>query len=191
MYHDLVFEAAEAIFAEKGFDAATMQDVASEAGVSLNTLYSVFPGKNELYQEIRSTRQQEFEAAMGVPLETIEDPVAALEAGVRAYVDFLVDHPEFLQLHLREGQAWAVRSAEEPSEGLDRFAQVIERGMSAGVFHQGDPQMMALVGIAIIQVWLGRMAEQGDEDRERIANEILEQLRRVYCIGQGGRRAAA
>src|SRR5262249_13217196 len=48
MYHDLIFECAERVFAEKGFDESTMQDVAAEAGISLKTLYATFPGKNEI-----------------------------------------------------------------------------------------------------------------------------------------------
>jgi AcrR family transcriptional regulator len=46
MYHDLIFECAERVFAEKGFDESTMQDVASEAGISLKTLYATFPGQD-------------------------------------------------------------------------------------------------------------------------------------------------
>ena len=62
MYHDLVFEAAECVFGEKGFDHATMQDVASEAGISLKTLYAAFPGKQDLYEEIQLVRGAAFVA---------------------------------------------------------------------------------------------------------------------------------
>ena len=60
MYHDLIFECAERVFAEKGFDESTMQDVASEAGISLKTLYATFPGKNEIYTEIQAVRGMAF-----------------------------------------------------------------------------------------------------------------------------------
>ena len=56
MYHDLIFESAEHVFAEKGFDDAIMQEIAAEAGVSLKTLYATFPGKRELYDEIQAVR---------------------------------------------------------------------------------------------------------------------------------------
>src|SRR4029450_326972 len=60
MYHDLIFECAERVFSERGFDECTMQDVASEAGISLKTLYATFPGKNEIYAEIQAVRGMAF-----------------------------------------------------------------------------------------------------------------------------------
>lgn len=40
-----VLEAAEALFAERGYAAATMQAIASQAGIALPTVYLHFPGK--------------------------------------------------------------------------------------------------------------------------------------------------
>ena len=56
MYHDLVFDCAERVFAEEGFAESTMQDLAAEAGISLKTLYATFPGKDEIYREILAVR---------------------------------------------------------------------------------------------------------------------------------------
>ncbi len=56
MYHELVFECAERVFAEEGFAESTMQDLAAEAGISLKTLYATFPGKDEIYREILAKR---------------------------------------------------------------------------------------------------------------------------------------
>ena len=56
MYRDLVEEAAEHVFAQKGFDDATMQEIAAEAGVSLKTLYATVPGKHELYEAVVEAR---------------------------------------------------------------------------------------------------------------------------------------
>ena len=56
MYHELVFESAERVFAEEGFYTATMQDLANEAGISLKTLYATFEGKDDIYREILRVR---------------------------------------------------------------------------------------------------------------------------------------
>ena len=89
MYHDLIFECAERVFAEKGFDECTMQDVASEAGISLKTLYATFPGKNEIYAEIQAVRGVAFlESVRGGTAEGTA--LDKLERGLRAFVSFLV-----------------------------------------------------------------------------------------------------
>src|SRR6185436_9218133 len=106
MYHDLIFECAERVFAEKGFDECTMQDVAAEAGISLKTLYTAFPGKNEIYAEIQAVRGMAF-------LERVQSAnqgsaFEKFEAGLRAFVTFLIDHDAYRQILLREGQAWGL-----------------------------------------------------------------------------------
>ena len=59
MYQDLIFESAETVFGEHGFENATMQQIASEAGVSLKTVYGSFPGKQDLYEAIMILRGRE------------------------------------------------------------------------------------------------------------------------------------
>ena len=44
--------AAKRVFVEKGFDRATMEDIAREAELSAGTLYLYFKNKNELYASL-------------------------------------------------------------------------------------------------------------------------------------------
>ena len=76
MYRSVISEAAEAVFAEKGFADARMSDVALEAGISLKTLYQTFAGKAELFDEIRNLRIEQVISATaavrdGPPLEVM------------------------------------------------------------------------------------------------------------------------
>ncbi len=199
MYRDLVFESAEHLFAEKGFEDATMQEIAAEAGISLKTLYAHFPGKNELYAEIQEVRGSEFVAQVSEAHAAGGSGLDALARGVRAYVDFLVAHPAFLKIHLRERQAWGLRAKEVGAGllGLSGFVGVIERGIAEGTFYEGDPDLMARMGIALIQVPLGDWTDGiGEEDAESVAEVILVALRRLLCRpeaspgARGGRRAA-
>ena len=185
MYHDLVFESAEHVFAEKGFDDATMQEIASEAEISLKTLYATFPGKAELYLEIQSVRGRKFleynqQAAAGA-----QSAIERLTLGVRAYVDFLLEHEDFLRIHLREGKAWGLgppyADAEGWQAGVEHFAATLRQGMQEGIFHEGNAELMAMSGIAVMQVHLARIAARpAGADAISLAEEILVQLRRMY-----------
>ena len=44
-----ILQAARTIFARKGFHAATVDDIAAEAGVSKGTVYLYYPSKNDVY----------------------------------------------------------------------------------------------------------------------------------------------
>src|SRR6266850_116888 len=149
MYHDLIFDCAERVFAEKGFDECTMQDVASEAGISLKTL----------------------------------------EAGLRAFVSFLVEHDAYRRILLREGHAWGLDPTTENTRenwraGVSHVAAVLRQGMDEGVFHHGDPELLAACVTAVMQVQLaGRLFRAGNQpDAEDIASGTLVVLRRMLCV---------
>ena len=51
--------AARDVFADQGYHAAAMDDIAERAGVSKPVLYQHFPGKLELYQALLTTYAEE------------------------------------------------------------------------------------------------------------------------------------
>jgi AcrR family transcriptional regulator len=51
-----ILEAAESVFAERGFGGATMSEIASRAGYSAGNLYNVFENKEALFAEVLTTR---------------------------------------------------------------------------------------------------------------------------------------
>ncbi len=49
-------DAALTVFSKKGYAAATMDAIAAQAGLTKPTLYSYFPGKDELFRQMMLTR---------------------------------------------------------------------------------------------------------------------------------------
>lgn len=191
MYRQLVFEAAEHVFARKGFEATTMQDLAAEAGISLKTLYAAFPGKQEIFLRIHEERVGAFVQRIADALGAAGSPLERLERGVRAYLDFLLAHPDYLRIHLRERTAWgllpegaagAAGAQDWWRAGRGAFAEVLRQGMAQGIFHEGDAELMASMGIAVMQVQLARLADApGRIDAAAASAEVLLQLRRLLC----------
>lgn len=196
MYRDLVFECAEKLFADRGFERSTMQDVAAAAGISLKTLYATFPGKNEIYAEIVRVRGLGFlEAVSGAAVQG-GSALGRLEAGARAFVAYLVEHEPFRRILLREGRAWGLNpSVEETRDawraGIDHVAGTLRQGMAEGVFHPDDPELLAGTVQAMLQVQLaGRIDRaEGEPDADAIADAILVLLRRMLCRDPGQRGA--
>ncbi len=54
-----IYQSALDLFRTKGFDATTMRDIASEAGVALGAAYYYFPGKEAIIQSYYETVQAE------------------------------------------------------------------------------------------------------------------------------------
>ncbi|EOD66160.1 TetR/AcrR family transcriptional regulator [Amycolatopsis vancoresmycina] len=87
-----VLEAAEALFAERGVDAVTMDDVAGAAGVGKGTLYRRFGDKGGLAMALLGERERELQERILTgppPLGPGADPADRLGAFVEAYLDLL------------------------------------------------------------------------------------------------------
>jgi AcrR family transcriptional regulator len=54
-----LLQAAAAIFAEVGFEAATMRDIAERAGASIGSLYQFFPNKDVVARAVKTQYCQE------------------------------------------------------------------------------------------------------------------------------------
>ena len=122
LYRSLVCEAAERVFAAEGFAGARVEEIAREAGVSVGTIYRVFPGKkDEIYRAIQERRGTELigrTRAIGTAAwERRHDLLDAMLAGLAALVEYFMAHPDYLKVVLREERA-------------DAAAEAVERGQA-------------------------------------------------------------
>ncbi len=95
---------AEALFAEKGFHAASMRDIASAAGVSVAGLYYYLPSKQTaLYLVCNRT----FDDLDAVTRESgsIREPRRALYTFVRGHLRYMVDNHRAYRVLLRDMEA--------------------------------------------------------------------------------------
>ena len=69
-----ILEAAIKVFAEKGFHAATIKDVAAEAGVADGTIYNYFANKTALLMGILAPESDEVQASAATPPPPSNDP---------------------------------------------------------------------------------------------------------------------
>ncbi len=167
VYRQAVLEAGEEVFAERGFDATKVQDVAARADLSMGTIYSVFPGgKAELYTALLEARGQELLAVAREVVERDLPPRDALHALIDVYVGYFVDHPDFLRMHLRSGVSWALGPAIGNATQVQYWqdihtlqADLFRGGVAAGAFVDEDAGYLAKLFSVMDQVlladWVG------------------------------------
>lgn len=168
VYRTALLEAAELTFAEQGYEAAKVTDIAARAGLSLATLYKLFPGKADLHQAVHQLRTSEIlrDSLDGLPQG--EGALALLEHGVLAYVRYQLANPGYLRLTLREGATWTMRQSMHLPEQLDAWdqgfamaEQTFAAGVAAGEFVDEPPALHARHMIALLQVLLGVWLDDG------------------------------
>lgn len=90
--YDQVLTGARVVFLRDGFEGASVDDIAREAGVSKATLYSYFPDKRLLFMEVAKAecRRQADEAVELIDL-TAPPPVVLTAAATRMVAFFMSD----------------------------------------------------------------------------------------------------
>ena len=84
-----MLDAAHALFAERGYAAVTMDDVAAAVGVTKPLLYNYWGNKERLFL---ASMERSAEALFAVVLEAVRhehDPGGSARAGVRAFFGFV------------------------------------------------------------------------------------------------------
>jgi AcrR family transcriptional regulator len=188
VYRQHIFEAAEQVFADRGFEAAKVQEISKLAGLSMGTIYAIFPGKNELYRAILEERGRELLGLVRQVAERHARPAEALDALIELYVGYLVAHPGFLRMHLRSGTSWAL----SPAPGTDAQvrhwqdiqalqAEIFRRGIAEGVFVEEDPAYLARMFSVMDQVLLADWVAKGmTADRPALVRRLREQVARSF-----------
>jgi AcrR family transcriptional regulator len=189
MYHDLIFEAAESVFGRNGYERASMQQIAEEAGVSLKTVYATFESKQELFEDITDIRATAFYESITLAIEGDDDPRDRLARAALAYTAYLFEHEEWLRIHLHGRIAWAFRPKDPKVAarwdlGRETFSNLLRDGMECSVFYAGDPDELALLVQTIMQVIVGRSLQQGETDAQVVADAIVLHVGRM--LGGGG-----
>ncbi len=77
--------AAKQIFVEKGFDRATMDDVAAASGLSVGSIYNYFPNKDELIRVSIDTANREETEALFAETQAAGSIAERLERAFRGW----------------------------------------------------------------------------------------------------------
>ena len=186
LYRGIILDAAEGIFAEHGFGAAKMQDVASLAKVSTSTVYGLYEGKDALFDAVHARRGLQLLAAIREQPAAQAEPLERLLGGVAAYATYLMEHPDYLPM-LSHVNAWAdvallesQGQVDTSQRGMTLVTRAFERGIAAGVFFADDPRLMTRLMHAAHQVRLLDWLSQG---MTLAPSEVVRRMQReLVCM---------
>jgi AcrR family transcriptional regulator len=190
VYRQHILDAAEEVFAERGFEAAKLQDISTRASLSMGTIYAIFPGKTELFTAILEARGAEVLDLVRAAARADGSPRAALDRLIDGYITYFVEHPAFLRMHLRSGSSWALGPALATAGQIQVWqdihevhADIFRRGVAAGDFVAEDPDYMAKLFTVMDQVLLSEWVAGGMKaGREQLAERLRAQVSRSFLL---------
>ena len=169
-----VLELAEALFAERGYGGASMDELARRAGVTKPVVYELFGSKEGLFGACVDRSIERLAAEIAAAVRAQDEPEARLRAGGLAFIRFAAGNRVAWDLMSMGGrfaeQARAVRSSQ---------AELI-RGLMAEMAAEGtDPRELEVAAHAVNAAYEGVahwMWEHPDVPIEQIADWIADLL---------------
>ncbi|MDV5825428.1 TetR/AcrR family transcriptional regulator [Sphingobium naphthae] len=144
-----IVEAALELFAERGFGATRMEDVARRAGVAKGTLFVYFPTKQDLFRAVARTITAGNLERLQAIASNLERPIVEVIPALLAHAAIIAETrvPSLIRLLISESRLFPdlarVWHDEVVSNVLGLLTSAIERAQERGELHDGDPQLIA------------------------------------------------
>ena len=147
-----VRQTALRLFAEHGYAAVSMRQIAGEVGVQAGALYNYTPDKQSLLFDLMQAHMVELMAAM--PQDSSLAPIDQLEAFVRFHITFHHDRPDAVFIAYME-----LRNLSEPNFAViedmrrsyeERLRAILTAGQGTGAWDVADAQIASFGVIAML-----------------------------------------
>lgn len=189
---DAILQAALRVFAEHGFEAARLDDVAARAGVAKGTLYLYFRDKTALFEEIIRNAASPLIARFETMSEVPDVPTPILLEGL--FMTFVkevlgTERKLVLRLVIAEGPRFPAIAKfyheEIVSRGLRLISRIIARGVARGEIASGHlaefPQLV-MAPLLVAVIWDGLFQKQAPLDLQALLKAHLTTI-----VGTGQR----
>ena len=148
----LILDHALALFTDKGYEGASMDDIARAVGIRKASLYAHFDGKESIFRALFDDILAEYERYIhGLTRLSDETAPEALERVFLSFIDYCCDNPKmyfwdryfyyppaFLRDYIRE------KTLETERLFLERIRLLMEQGAGNGEIRGGDTEGMTL-----------------------------------------------
>jgi len=142
----LILDAARKVFLEKGYNQASMRNIAEEVEYSPGTIYLYFKDKDEIFHALHEEGFRKMLEKMQ-PLEHVPDPFERLKAMGRVYLEFARNNKDIYDLmfiiqapikHEEVTEKWKMGQST-----LDYLKNVIRECQKKGHFKNQDVEYLS------------------------------------------------
>jgi len=185
---DRIMDAALRIFAEKGFQNATISEISKEAGVSEATIYEYFGTKEELLFAIPEKVSNESFEETERALPYIKGVEGRIRASLLAYVRLYQSNPDYSALVLlqlmsnkRFRQTPAHAAIRQSSHAL---LNIIQEGIEDGTFKKNlNAYLIRSIFLGAIEHLFIHWHMQGMPHRETCITDMLDPIIEIVMDG--------
>lgn len=179
----MIQAAAAEVFAARGYDGASIDEIVRRAGVSAPVLYDHFASKADLYRCLLEGTRDEFFEVWRSNLATDEPEASQFARAVNAWAAYVETHPDASKIYFHE------TTGDPQIRAIHRDVQARMRIALAGIIGQrrAAPNVAGVAGAQVLEmaaeviraglaglaVWWG---EHPDVPRERIVATAVDEI---------------
>jgi AcrR family transcriptional regulator len=147
-----ILDAAEELFATRGFAATTTKQIGARSGHNTALIYYYFDSKASLYSHVLDRIFDDLRRESGARMAPDSSPEDVIRAVVAGQVAVLSVRPHLPQLMAREILDWQAANAESAVRVMagtlfDRLGRAIEHGQREGRFRAGLDVRFAAISV--------------------------------------------
>ncbi len=184
---EMVYQSAVEVISREGFHNATVEKIASSAGVAVGTVYNHFLNKNDILDYIF---QKEFEKRKRYFLEIKKKdlhPLEKLKSILSMHFEEVKENQEVFSVILRERGMYKVCH----SQGITRFEclpsfieEILIEGVNSGTLRSCDLKVIALVIFGAIEGLMSRyLYELEEKGHSTLLDNAAEEIAQIMWQG--------
>ena len=141
-----IFETSMKLFAEKGYDATSIEEITATVGVAKGTLYYHFSSKEEIFQFLVEEGVKLLTNSITIKTAKLTNSLDKIKAIVLIELKVLVKYESFMTIILSE--IWGTGSRSKMCrdyvfEYIQMIQEIVEEGMKKGEIIEADPNVIA------------------------------------------------
>jgi AcrR family transcriptional regulator len=170
-----ILDAAEKLFADLGFHAASIVKITEAAGVAQGTFYIYFESKQAIFEEVLLDLNHRVRQAMAEGARDATTREEAERGGFRGFFRFTAEHPALYRV-IRQAEFVAPALLERHYATIATgYVEGLRKAMADGEIAQADPEVVAWALMAVGEMvgmrWV--LWPQASEIPEEVFDETM------------------
>jgi AcrR family transcriptional regulator len=162
-----ILDAARTVFAEQGYDGASVRDIIRRTELASGTFYNYFPDKDTIFVALIEETGEEARRRVRNARLRAETASEFVEGGYRAFFEFIVEDPERFAFMRRNLDTMSNRfGATVLPAGTEELAEDLRSAIEAGHMPPVDVDYCAHAMIAVGLELGARLADRTPPDVE-------------------------
>ena len=171
-----IFETSMKLFAEKGYDATSIEEITATVGVAKGTLYYHFSSKEEIFNFLVEEGIKLLQNSICIKTSKYKNYIDKVKAIVLIEIKIVQKYENLITILLSQFYGKETRNQKcqmHVYEYIEQIEEIVKEGINKGEIKQGDPKAIAseIYGL-ICSTLVYKLRNQDDFDISKIYKEF-------------------